>query len=169
MRNYRTGLLPRVRRRNIESGKLYKYPRSGNTLLRLFLVLCPVRSKLIPASVCWSPLSGHSSPWPKDFSPQTPPVVGRILPVEYLCSFASSILFLRPTSQARTYRAFGHWPSPTGPTVFLSRSPLGSPGFRAKSLRTCTSSLTPRIRLATCDSATNRFAFPFRLQGRQSE
>jgi len=73
----------------------------------LFLVLCPVRSTLLPATVCWSPSYGHSFPWPKDFSPRIPPVVGRLSLVVYFCSFASSILFLRPTSQACTYRAYG--------------------------------------------------------------
>jgi len=58
--------------------RVYSTHAMGIALLRLFLVLCPVRSKLIPATACWSPSSGHSSPWPKDFSPQTPPVVGRI-------------------------------------------------------------------------------------------
>jgi hypothetical protein len=73
----------------------------------LFLVLCPVRSTLLPATVCWSPSYEHSSPWPKDFSPRIPPVVDRLSLVVHFCSFASSILFLRPTSQTCTYRACG--------------------------------------------------------------
>ncbi len=76
---------------------------------------------------------------------------------------------LRPTSQARSCRAFGLWPSPTGPTVDGSRSPLGSPGFRTKSLRTCSGSLTPRVRCAARASATYRLAFPIKSQGRQPE
>lgn len=63
--------------------------------------------------------------------------------------------------------AFG-LPRP-GPTVDSSRSPLGSPGFRAKSLRTCAGSLTPRVRFAARDSATYRVAFPTKSQGRQPE
>ncbi len=78
--------------------------------------------------VCRSRSSEHSSPRPEAFSPRTPPVVGPAVGViVHFCSFASSIILLRPTSQARTCRAFGHWPSPTGPTVDCSRSHLGSP------------------------------------------
>lgn len=151
MRNYRTGLLPQVRRRNVA----------------LLLVPCSVHSSLLPAPVCRSRPSEQSSPRPEAFSPQTPPVVGRLSLVVHLCSFASSIIFLRPTSQARTCRAFGLWPSPTGPTVDNSRSRLGSPGFRTKSLRTCSGSLTPRVRCATRINATRRIAFPTKSQGRQ--
>ena len=155
MRNYRTGLLPQVKRRNVVS---------------LLLVLCSVRSTLLPAPVCRSRSSEHSSPRPEAFSPPTPPVVGHAGGViVHLCSFASSILCLRPTSQARTYRVLGLWPSPTGPTVDNSRSLLGSPGFRTKSLRTCAGSLTPRVRCAARVSATYRFAFPTKSQGRQPE
>ncbi len=94
----------------------------------LLLVPCSVRSTLLPAPVCRSRPSEHGSPRPEAFSPQTPPVVGRALGViVHPCSFASSILCLRPTSQARTCRAFGLWPSPTGPTVDGIRSILGSP------------------------------------------
>ena len=94
----------------------------------LLLVPCSVRSTLLPAAVCRSRPSEHGSPRPEAFSPQTPPVVGHAVGViVHLCSFASSILCLRPTSQARTCQAFGLWPSPTGPTVNDSRSPLGSP------------------------------------------
>jgi hypothetical protein len=89
MRNYRTGLLPQVKRRNVA----------------LLLVPCSVRSTLLPAPVCRSRPSEHSSPRPEAFSPRTPPVVGRLPLVVHLCSFASSILFLRPTSQARSCRA----------------------------------------------------------------
>ena len=154
MRNYRTGLLPQVRRRNVA----------------LLLVPCSVRSTLLPAPVCRSRPSEHSSPRPEAFSPQTPPVVGRAVGViVHLCSFASSIICLRPTSQARTCRAFGLWPSPTGPAVNGNWSPLGSPGFRTKSLRTCSGSLTPRVRCATRVSATYRFAFPTKSPGRQPE
>ncbi len=135
-----------------------------------FLVLCSVRSTLIPAPVCRSRPSEHSSPWPEAFSPRTPPMVGHAVDViVHLCSFVSSILCLRPTSQARTCREFGFWPSPTGPTADCSRSPLGSPGFRAKSLRTCSGSLTPQVRCATRVSATHRIAFPTKSQGRQPE
>ncbi len=42
-------------------------------------------------------------------------------------------------------------------------------GFRTKSLRTCSGSLTPRVRCATRVSATYRFAFPTKSQGRQPE
>jgi len=115
---------------------------------------------------CRSRPSEHSSPRPEAFSPQTPSVVGHDVGViVHLCSFASSIIFLRPISQARTCRAFGLWPSPTEPTVDDSRSPMGSPGFRTKSLRTCSGSLTPRIRCAARVSATYRFAFPTKSQG----
>jgi len=144
--------------------------RSDAETLALLLVPCPVRSTLIPAPVCRSRSSEHGSPWPEAFSPQTPPVVGLAVGViVHLCSSASSILCLRPTSQERTCRAFGLWPSPTGPTVDCSRSPLGSPGFRTKSLRTCSGSLTPRVRCATRVSATYRIAFPTKSQGRQPE
>jgi hypothetical protein len=51
----------------------------------------------------------------------------------------------------------------------ITGSPLGSPGFRSKSLSTCTSSMTPRIQFVTCDYATYCFAFPIKSQGRQSE
>ena len=155
MRNYRTGLLPQVKRRSVDL---------------LLLVPCSVRSTLLPAPVCRSRPSEQSSPRPEAFSPQTPPVVGLAVGViVHLCSFASLIICLRPTSQARTYQVFGLWPSPTGPTVDGSRSPLGSPGFRTKSLRTCSGSLTPRVRCATRVSATYRFAFPTKSQGRQPE
>ncbi len=155
MRNYRTRLLPQVKRRSVDS---------------LLLVPCSVRSTLLPAPVCRSRPSEHSSPRPEAFSPQTPPVVGRAVGViVYLCSLASSIIFLRPTSQTRTCRALGLWPSPTGPTVDSSRSHLGSPGFRTKSLHTCSGSLTPRVRCATRAGATYRIAFPTKSQGRQPE
>ncbi len=155
MRNYRTGLLPQVRRRSFDS---------------LLLVPCSVRSTLLPAPVCRSRPSEHSSPRPEAFSPQTPPVVGHAVGViVHPCSFAPSILFLRPTSQARTCRAFGHWPFPTGPTVDSSRPRLGSPGFRTKSLHTCSGSLTPRVRCVTRAGATYRIAFPTKSQGRQPE
>ena len=136
----------------------------------LLLVPCSVRSTLLPAPVCRSRPSEHSSPRPEAFSPQTPPVVGHAVGViVHLCSFASPIIFLRPTSQTRTCRAFGLWPSPTGPTVDGSRSRLGSPGFRSKSLRTCSGSMIPRVRCATRVSATYRFAVPTKSQGRQPE
>ena len=64
---------------------------------------------------------------------------------------------------------FGLWPSPTGPAVDDSRSPLGSPGFRTKSLRTCSGSLTPRVRYAARASAMHRIAFPTKSQGQQPE
>jgi len=154
MRHYRTGLLPQVRRRNVV----------------LLLVPCSARSALLPAPVCRSRPSEQSSPRPEAFSPRAPPVLGHAIGViVHLCSFASSILCLRPTSQARTYRAFGPWPSPTGPAVDNSRSPLGSPGFRTKSLRTCSGSLTPQVRCAARVSATYRIAFPTKSQGRQPE
>ncbi len=155
MRIYRTGLLPQVRRRNVDS---------------LLLVPCSVRSTLIPAPVCRSRSSEHGSPRPEAFSPRTPPVVGHAVGViVHLCSFASSIICLRPTSQARTCRSSGLWPSPTRPAVDSSRSHLGSPGFRTKSLRTCSASLTPRLRCATRVCATYRIAFPTKSQGRQPE
>ncbi len=93
----------------------------------LLLVPCSVRSTLLPAPVCRSRPSEHGSPRPEAFSPRTPPVVGRLSLVVHLCSFASSIIFPRPTSQTRTCRALGLWPSPTGPTVDSSRSHLGYP------------------------------------------
>lgn len=89
--------------------------------------------------------------------------------IVHLCSFASSIIFLRPTSQARTCREFGLWSSPTGRAEDDSRSSLGSPGFCAKSLHTCSGSLTSRVRCATRVSATYRIAFPTKSQGRQPE
>ncbi len=136
----------------------------------LLLVHCSVRSTLLPAPVCRSRPPEHSSPRPEAFSPRTPPVVGHAVGViVHLCSFASSIICLRPTSQARTCRAFGLWLSPTGPTVDSSRSHLGSPGFRTKSLRTCSCSQTPRVRCVTRVCATYRIAFPTTSQGRQPE
>ena len=155
MRNYRTGLLPQVKRRNVDS---------------LLLVLCSVRSTLLPAPVCRSRSSEHSSPRPEAFSPPTPPVFGHAGGViGHLCSFASPILCLRPTSQARTCRALGLWPSPTGPAVDGGRSRLGSPAFRIKSLRTCAGPLTPRVWCAARVSATFRIAFPTKPQSRQPE
>ncbi len=136
----------------------------------LLLVPCSVRSTLLPATVCQSRSPEHGSPRPEAFSPRTPPVVGHAVGViVHLCSFASSIICLRPTSQTRTCRALGLWPSPTGPTVDCSRSHLGSPGFRTKSLRTCSGSLTPRVRCATRVSAKYRIDFPTKSQGRQPE
>jgi hypothetical protein len=96
----------------------------------------------------------------KAFSPRTPQVVGRYHPVEHPCSLASSILCPRPTSQARACRDYGHWPSSTGPTVGHDRPPLGSPGFRAKSLHTCSGSQTPRVRCATRDIAAHQYCLP---------
>jgi hypothetical protein len=94
----------------------------------LLLVPCSNRSTLLPAPVCRSRSSEHSSPWPKAFSPRTPPVVGHAVGViVHHCSFASSILCLRPTSQARTCRAFDLWPSPTGPAVDAAGHPWDLP------------------------------------------
>ncbi len=106
MRNYRTGLLPQVKRKNIDSGN-GATPRGGNTLLHCFSYSVQTDQTLVPASVCWSRSPEHSSLWPKDFSPRTPPVVDQISLVGHPCSFVSSILFLRPTSQVRTCRAYG--------------------------------------------------------------
>ena len=126
----------------------------------------PIDTASAPA--CRSRPSEHGSPRPEAFSPQTPPVVGHALgEIVHLCSFASLIIFLRSTSQGRSCRTFGLWPSPTGPAVDRSRSSLGSPGFRTKSLRTCSGSLTPRVRCAACVSAMYRIAFPTKSQGRQ--
>ena len=49
------------------------------------------------------------------------------------------------------------------------RSFLGYPGFRAKGLHACTGSSTPRVRVATCDSATHDIAFPIKSQGRHPD
>ena len=62
---------------------------------------------------------------------------------------------------------FGLWPSLTGPIAEYDRPSLGSPGFRAKNLRTCPGSLTPQVRYAARDSAVHRVAFPIKSQGRQ--
>ena len=60
---------------------------------------------------------------------------------------------------APTCRAFGLWPSPTGPAVGGIQSPLGSPGFRTKSLRIYSGSLPLRVLIATHVSAIRRIAF----------
>ena len=54
-------------------------------------------------------------------------------------------------------------------TWIFNRSFPGSPGFREKSVRTCTGSLTPRVPSTTRDNAVERLAFPFKSQGRQPE
>ena len=101
----------------------------------LLLVPCSNRSTLLPAPVCRSRSSEHSSPWPKAFSPRTPPVVGHAVGViVHHCSFASSILCLRPTSQKYKSWAFGHWPSPTEPALDNSWSPSGISRFPCKEL-----------------------------------
>ena len=70
------------------------------------LVPWPERSTMIAASTFRfrSPVQGF--PWPRTFSPQTPPVVGHSL-VVHLCSSASWILFPCPTSRLRTRRGYG--------------------------------------------------------------
>jgi hypothetical protein len=100
---------------------------------RLCLLRCfsyPVQSdRRCSQTLC----TGHGrlntvSPRPDVFSPQTPPVVGHAVgAMVHLCSFASSIILLRPTFDMRTCRALDLWPSPTGSVVDDSRSPLKSP------------------------------------------
>jgi hypothetical protein len=153
VQDYRTGLLPRVRRRGVI----------------LPLVLWTARSTLLPASVCRSRSSAQSSPWPGAFSPRTPQVIGRFNPVERLCSLASQILCTRPTSQWRTCRDCDHRSSSTGPNVMHDRPPLRFPGFRAKSLHACSGSLAPRVRVAARNSAMLDIAFPTKSQGRHPE
>ncbi len=116
------------------------------------------------------PLLHSVFPQPKDpggYTDRRDFVVLAVNVIVYLCSFDSSILFLRPTSQVHTCRAFSLWPSPTGPTVEGNQSPLGFPGFHTNSLCTCSGSLTPRVRGAARISATYRVAFSTRPQGRQ--
>jgi hypothetical protein len=121
----------------------------------------------------WSWPPEHSSPRSEALSPQTLSVVGHAAGViVHICSFASSIIFLRPTSQARICRVLDLWPSQTGGLWRVAGHPwnlLSEAGFRTKSLRTCFGSLTPRFRCTACVSAMYRIAFPTTSQGRKPE
>ncbi len=44
-----------------------------------YYVPCPVHSTLFPTSVCRSRPSVQGFPWPRAFSPRTPPVVGLLI------------------------------------------------------------------------------------------
>jgi hypothetical protein len=135
----------------------------------LLPVPCPARATLLEVPAYFSRSSVQGSPCSKAFALQTPPVGGRCYAVVHICSSASLLLYLRPTTQARARRDCGHWPSPTEPAVDYSRSHLGSPGFRAIGLCTCPGSLTPRVQYAARATATHCVAFPLGSRGRQPE
>ena len=52
---------------------------SNAEALMLPLVPCPVHSTLFPTSVCRSRPSVQGFPWPRAFSPRTPPVFGLLI------------------------------------------------------------------------------------------
>ena len=95
----------------------------------------------------------------------TPKFIDNIPPSDFLGAYMSSV---RPL--AFPDRAGCGW-QPDTPGISSPRRRLYEPeaGFRTKSLRTCSGSLTPRVRCATRFSATYRIAFPTKSQGRQPE
>ena len=135
----------------------------------LLLVPWTKRSTLLPAPVCRSRSFVQCSPRPSAFSPRTPPVVGRFFLVVHPCSFASSILRLRPTSGHRACRDDGlGLPRPDRPWMAVGRSP----DLPVSVHGACVHALVLRLRGSgnvPCDSATSRAAFPVRQRGRQPE
>ncbi len=89
-----------VHRHSIRSPLLCLGRLNTSSILRT-LAFIATRSTLLLASVCQSRPVAMNSPWPRAFSPRTPPVVGWNNPVEHHCSLASSILCPRPTSRSR--------------------------------------------------------------------
>ena len=144
VRNYRTGLLPQVKRgskTNSASRILSSSFYVASSRCVLVTVVCP---EFPLAQGLFSTNSAGS--WP-------------IYRVEYLCSLASQILYPSPTSQERSCRTCGiHLLRPDQPRHRWSF--LGSPGFRSKSLRTCTRSLTPRVQCITRDLRDAPYCLP---------
>ena len=80
----------------------------------LLLVLCSVQSRLLPATVCWSPLYEHNSPWPKDFSPRIPPVVGHFWLYTFVHSLHRYYSSVRLPKSVHVGRAALAFPDRTG-------------------------------------------------------
>ncbi len=94
----------------------------------LLLVLCSVQSRLLPATVCWSPLDEHSFPWPKDFSPRIPPVVGHCWLYTFVHSLHQYYSFVRLPKSVHIGRAALAFPDrtdciPQPITLRISRFP----------------------------------------------
>ena len=79
-----------VHRHSIRSPLLCLGRLNTSSILRT-LAFIATRSTLLLASVCQSRPVAMNSPWPRAFSPRTPPVVGWNNPVEHHCSLASSM------------------------------------------------------------------------------
>ena len=147
MRNYRTGLLPRVKRGS--------YLSSASRILSRTLDVASSRCVLVTVVCPEFPLAqglfstNSAGSWPT-------------FRVEYLCSLASQILCPSPTSQERSCRTFGiHLLRPD--QLRHRWSLLGSPGFRSKSLRTCSGSLTPQVQCITRDLRDAPYCLPYQI------
>lgn len=160
--------LPRELRENLGRGRNTGYPvppaqipacgitapgsclRSDAEALLPPLVYCPVRSTLLPTSVCRSRPSAQNFPWPRAFSPRTPPVVGLLFRlstfVRSLHRYYAPVRLPKSVHVGRTATAFSDRTD-----AIHERPLLGSPGFRAWSLHACHGSSTPRVRNATRD------------------
>ena len=148
VRDYRTGLLPRVRRASRELGA---DERSASL---------PAASATMPGSRPSGSESGPcglaaDSPWPSPFPPAPPQTVPQHRP----CSKPSSVLWACPTPYYRPslnyslrIRSADPGPSNPGPAV-------GSPGSRAECLCTRLRSLTAPGPTGTRDSAPADVAF----------
>ena len=103
------------------------YPdREHSASMRLFVLTTGLTSKFLSAAALRSTNSAT--------------------PVNSLCSSASSLLWLRPTSQSLDQQA-----SLLASLSVVCHDPrLGHPRFRAEGISTCTGSVTPENQPATC-------------------
>jgi hypothetical protein len=148
MRNYRTGLLPRV------------VTRSPNACRIRTNACCKSPRLCVRNLVCESgfPLV---NPLPSTTSADRgapPPLFGSFLGTMRLSDFP------RPFIAAVLPRD-----SQRGPCFHSARSNVGPPGSRAKSIRTCSGSLTTQGLVASRANDTTSVAFRFRGQRRHPE
>ena len=91
------------------------------------------------------------SPRPNPFAPRTPPAFGRFHPVVYLCSSASSLLWICPTSRCCTCKPFGSSPSLADLVATTPPDTTGTSQVPCmKYIGTCPGSLTPWGLSDTC-------------------
>ena len=148
VRHYRTGLLPRV------------LTISRSVSSRLF-VFGPAHGagRSVSESRTWFALP--NSPWPNPFPPPAPQ--GCLPPA--LCSWASPVLWVCPTSRRRSSRPFSFWILPAD-RAYMARPTTGSPGFRATCFHACMRSATARGPCPSRDNDAHGIAFQIRERRR---
>jgi len=99
--------------------------------------------------------AGSDSPWPNPFSPPAPPQGISAAP----CSLVSSILWVCPTSRDGSSLSCSLGIHSADPPDRSGGPIPRSPGFRVRSVPTCTGSSTAREPDAPCPCGTSDVAF----------